>query len=107
MYVKTMFLNSDLEEEIYMKQQEGFLEAVNEGKVGKLVESLYVLKQSPKQWHEKFDSVILSNGSNIIMLINVSIQNLLIDMVSLYVYMWMIYSYLALIWKALMKQKII
>ena len=34
----------------------------NERKVCKLIKSLYGLKQAPKQWHEKFDAVILSNG---------------------------------------------
>ena len=28
----------------------------------KLVKALYDLKQAPKQWHEKFDFAILSNG---------------------------------------------
>ncbi|KAL6317021.1 hypothetical protein AAG906_026764 [Vitis piasezkii] len=52
MDVKTAFLNGDLNEEVYMEQPE----------VCKLVKSLYGLKQAPKQWHEKFDHVILSNG---------------------------------------------
>ena len=34
----------------------------NEHKVCKLVKSLYGLKQALKQWHVKFDTVILSNG---------------------------------------------
>ena len=34
----------------------------NERKVCKLVKSLYGLKQAPKQWHEKFDIVILTNS---------------------------------------------
>ena len=34
----------------------------NEKKVNKPVKSLYSLKQAPKQWHEKFDFVVLSNG---------------------------------------------
>jgi len=59
---KTTFLNGDLKEKVYMKQPEGFILPGNEEKVCKLVKSLYGLKQAPKQWHEKFDKVILLNG---------------------------------------------
>ncbi|CAM8978548.1 unnamed protein product [Rhodiola kirilowii] len=48
MDVKTSFLNGDWEEEIYMKQLEGFIMLGNENKVCKLVKSLYGLKQAPK-----------------------------------------------------------
>jgi hypothetical protein len=65
MDVKTAFLNGELDEEIYMKQPEGFIVQGQEHKVCKLVKSLYGLKQAPKQWHEKFDKVILSNGFRI------------------------------------------
>jgi hypothetical protein len=34
----------------------------NEHKVCKLIKSLYGLKQAPKQWHQKFDEVVLSDG---------------------------------------------
>ncbi|KAL0312877.1 UNVERIFIED_CONTAM: Retrovirus-related Pol polyprotein from transposon TNT 1-94 [Sesamum radiatum] len=62
MDVKTAFLNGDLDEEVYMKQPEGFIMPGNEHKVCKLVKSLYGLKQAPKQWHQKFDEVVLSSG---------------------------------------------
>ncbi|CAM8900601.1 unnamed protein product [Rhodiola kirilowii] len=62
MDVKTAFLNGDLEEEIYMKQPEGFIMSGQEHKVCKLVKSLYGLKQAPMQWHQKFDEVVLSDG---------------------------------------------
>nr|GEW15052.1 zinc finger, CCHC-type [Tanacetum cinerariifolium] len=62
MDVKTTFLNGDLDEEVYMKQPEGFIMPGNEHKVCKLVNSLYGLKQAPKQWHQKFDEVVLSSG---------------------------------------------
>lgn len=62
MDVKITFLNGDLDEEVYMKQPEGFVLQGNENKACKLVKYLYGLKQAPKQWHEKFDSTILFNG---------------------------------------------
>ncbi|GKA34493.1 zinc finger, CCHC-type containing protein [Tanacetum coccineum] len=62
MDVKTSFLNGDLDEEVYMKQPEGFVTPGNEHKVCKLVKSLYGLKQTPKQWHQKFDEVMLLSG---------------------------------------------
>ncbi|CAM8920281.1 unnamed protein product [Rhodiola kirilowii] len=45
-----------------MKQPEGFIMPGNETKVRKLIKSLYGMKQAPKQWHQKFDDVILSSG---------------------------------------------
>ena len=65
MDVKTAFLNGELDEEIYMEQPEGFVVPGQENKVCKLVKSLYGLKQAPKQWHEKFDNVMLSNSFKI------------------------------------------
>nr|GEX54661.1 retrotransposon protein, putative, Ty1-copia subclass [Tanacetum cinerariifolium] len=62
MDVKTTFLNGDLDEEVNMKQHEGFLLPGHENKVCKLKKSLYGLKQAPKQWHDKFDKSLLSNG---------------------------------------------
>ncbi|GKC14326.1 zinc finger, CCHC-type containing protein, partial [Tanacetum coccineum] len=56
MDVKIAFFNGDLEEEVYMKQPEGFVMP------SKLVKSLYGMKQAPKQWHQKFNEVMLSNG---------------------------------------------
>ena len=62
MDVKTTFLNSELDEEVYMKQLKGFVLPGNEHKVFKLIKSLYRLKQTPKYWHDKFDYVILEYG---------------------------------------------
>nr|GEW01368.1 zinc finger, CCHC-type [Tanacetum cinerariifolium] len=62
MNVKTNFLNGELEEEVYMNQPLGFIMPGNENKVCKLIKSMYGLKQAPKQRHQNFDEVILSNG---------------------------------------------
>ena len=60
MDVKTVFLNGELEEKVYMKQPEDFAIPGQEKEVCKLIRSLYGLKQPPKQWHQKFDEVVLS-----------------------------------------------
>ena len=65
MDVETAFLNGDLEEEIYMEQPEGCIVPGQEKKVCRLVKSLYGLKQAPKQWHEKFDNVMMASGFKI------------------------------------------
>ena len=49
MDVKTMILNGNLEEEIYMLQPEGCFILGHENNVCKLHKSLYGLKQAPKQ----------------------------------------------------------
>ena len=65
MDVKTTILNGELDEEIYMEKPEGFSALGQEKKVCKLVKSLYGLKQTPKQWHEKFYNVMMSHGFKI------------------------------------------
>ena len=62
MDVKTTFLHGDLEEEIYMKQPEGFAVKGKKELVCKLKKSLYGLKQSPRMWYQKFDTFIRGLG---------------------------------------------
>ena len=52
MDAKIVFLNGDLEEDIYMPQFEGCEVPGQENKVYKLRKSLQGLKQAPKQWYE-------------------------------------------------------
>ncbi|XP_057518411.1 uncharacterized protein LOC130799325 [Amaranthus tricolor] len=59
--VKTAFLHGELEEEIFMKQPEGFEVAGKENHVCRLKRSLYGLKQSPRQWYKRFDSFMISH----------------------------------------------
>ena len=62
MDMKTSFLHRDLEEEIYMKQPEGFMVKGKKELVCRLKKSLYGLKQSPRKWYQKFDTYIRGLG---------------------------------------------
>ncbi|KAL0440256.1 UNVERIFIED_CONTAM: Retrovirus-related Pol polyprotein from transposon RE2 [Sesamum latifolium] len=58
MNVKTAFLNSFVEEEIYMDQPEGFTTVGEEQNVCRLQRSIYGLKQASRSWNTRFDEVI-------------------------------------------------
>ena len=60
MDVKTIFLNGELEEEIYMDQLGGYVLEGKERMMCKLLKSSYDLNQEPKQWHEKFHRTLTS-----------------------------------------------
>lgn len=50
MNMKTVFLNDDLEEDVYMRQSQGFVANDKSHKVCKLRKSIYELKQFSRQW---------------------------------------------------------
>ena len=58
MDVKTVFLNGNLEEEIYMLQPENFIAKNQEYMVCKLKRSIYGLKQASRSWNIRFDQAI-------------------------------------------------
>lgn len=60
MDVKTAFLHGELNEKIFMKQPEGFIDKRHPDYVCLLHKSLYGLKQSPRQWNKRFDACMLS-----------------------------------------------
>ena len=62
MDVKTAFLNGFLKEELYMMQQEGFVDPTGPNKVYKLQRSIYGLVQASRSWNIRFDSVIKAYG---------------------------------------------
>jgi hypothetical protein len=58
MDVKLAFLNGELEEEVYIKQPEGFQLSANVDYVCKLNKSLYGLKQDPRSWYSRLDKYL-------------------------------------------------
>ena len=62
MDVKTAFLNSNLEEDIYMQQPEGFVASRKDNLVCKLKKSIYGLKQASRSWNIRFDQAVKSFG---------------------------------------------
>jgi hypothetical protein len=55
MDVKSVFLNGDLKEEVYVRQPMGFIVASQEGKVLGLRKALHGLRQAPRAWNSKLD----------------------------------------------------
>ena len=60
--ITAVFLNGKLDEEIFMKQPEGFVEKGKEHLVCKLKQSLYGLKQSPRCWNTTLDTHLKDMG---------------------------------------------
>ena len=62
MDVKSAFLNGVLNEEIYMKQPQGFIAARQEKKVCQLKKAIYGLKQASRAWNQQFHGVLTELG---------------------------------------------
>jgi hypothetical protein len=60
--VKSVFLNGDLKEEVYVHQLLGFTIPGKEGKVLRLRKALYSLWQAPRAWNAKLDSTLKGMG---------------------------------------------
>nr|GEW49750.1 retrovirus-related Pol polyprotein from transposon TNT 1-94 [Tanacetum cinerariifolium] len=60
MDVKTVFLNGNLREEVYVSQPDSFVDQDNPNNVYKLKKALYGLKQAPRAWYDMLSSVLIS-----------------------------------------------
>jgi hypothetical protein len=64
MDVKTIFLNGDIEEEVYIEKPEGFVIHDEKSHVCRLKKSLYGLKKTPRAWYQKMDGFLMSLDFN-------------------------------------------
>ena len=78
MDVKTAFLNGIIEEEVYMKQLEGFVIHEKESHVCRLKKALYGLTQAPWVWYSRIDSYLTELASPEVKQIRTFITRLLI-----------------------------
>ena len=60
--IKSAYLNAELHDDIYMRAPPGYLKLENEGKVLKLLCSLYGLKQAGFEWSEELERFFLNFG---------------------------------------------
>ncbi|KAK9053340.1 hypothetical protein SSX86_029973 [Deinandra increscens subsp. villosa] len=60
--VKAAFLHGTLQEEVYVRQPEGFVKKGSENKVYKLTKALYGLKQAPRAWNLRLNEVLTELG---------------------------------------------
>jgi len=60
--VKSAYLHSSLNEEVYMEQPEGFVQKGKEKLVCGLKKSIYGLKQSGRCWNEHLNEILMSLG---------------------------------------------
>nr|GEW86223.1 retrovirus-related Pol polyprotein from transposon TNT 1-94 [Tanacetum cinerariifolium] len=60
MDVKTVFLNGNLREEVYVSQPDGFVDQDNLNYVYKLKKALYGLKQALRAWYDMLSSFLIS-----------------------------------------------
>ncbi|KAI8124587.1 Retrovirus-related Pol polyprotein from transposon TNT 1-94 [Lucilia cuprina] len=58
--ISTAYLNSTLDEEVYMKQPDGFQDERYPGQVLRLKKAIYGLKQSGRSWNTTLDAAIRS-----------------------------------------------
>nr|GFC61674.1 retrovirus-related Pol polyprotein from transposon TNT 1-94 [Tanacetum cinerariifolium] len=58
--VKTVFLNGNLWEEVYVSQPDGFVDPDNLNYVYKLKKALYGLKQAPRAWYDMLSLFLIS-----------------------------------------------
>ena len=62
MDVKSVFLNGELQEEVYVQQPPGFVDGKHQHKVLCLHKALYGLRQVPRAWNQKLDASLLAHG---------------------------------------------
>nr|GEX51499.1 hypothetical protein [Tanacetum cinerariifolium] len=59
MDVKTVFLNANLREKVYVSQADGFVDPDNPNHVYKLKKALYGLKQATRAWYDMLSSFLI------------------------------------------------
>ena len=67
MDVKNVFLQGDLEEQVYIVLPPGFWSELNKSAICQLKKSLYALKQAPRAWNSKITQRLRKMGFEVSM----------------------------------------
>ncbi|GJT10493.1 retrovirus-related pol polyprotein from transposon TNT 1-94 [Tanacetum coccineum] len=70
MDVKSAFLNSFINEEVYVAQPPGFIDFAKPNHVYRLKKALYGLKQAPKAWYDRLKAFLIKHDYNMGMVDN-------------------------------------
>ena len=62
MDVKRIFMNGEIEEEVYVEKPDGFLVHGKESHVCRLKKAMYNLKQAPRAWYGRIDGFLMKLG---------------------------------------------
>ena len=62
MDIKSVFINSIIKKEVYVKQPPGYENHEFSNHVYKLNKALYDLKQAPRVWYERLSKFLIKNG---------------------------------------------
>ena len=62
MDIKSTFLNSFIDQEVYVDQPSDFENEMFPNHMFKLSKSLYGLKQTPRAWYERLSDFLIENG---------------------------------------------
>ncbi|GJV27373.1 retrovirus-related pol polyprotein from transposon TNT 1-94 [Tanacetum coccineum] len=77
MDVKSAFLNSFINEEVYVAQPLGFIDFAKPNYVYKLKKALYGLKQAPKAWYDRLKAFLIKDNYSSLIIVQIYVDDII------------------------------